>query len=147
MLYEILIVIYLIIALCLIGLVLIQQGKGADMGASFGAGASATIFGSGGSGNFLTKSTSILAVGFFVISLLLGNLTANRVKATDEWNNLGTNAPVTEKTNTENKAPVASVEPKSVNTDVPASSTTPTSDVPAATKTDTEKSNGDVPKS
>ena len=70
MLYEILIVVYLIIALCLIGLVLIQQGKGADMGASFGAGSSTTIFGSNGSGNFLTKMTTWLAVGFFVISLL-----------------------------------------------------------------------------
>ena len=45
MLYQVLIVVYLIVALCLIGLVLIQQGKGADMGASFGAGSSATIFG------------------------------------------------------------------------------------------------------
>ena len=88
MLYEILIVIYLIIALCLIGLVLIQQGKGADMGASFGAGSSATIFGSSGSGNFLTKMTTWLAVGFFAISLLLGNLTANKTKQVDEWNNL-----------------------------------------------------------
>ena len=90
MLYQVLIIVYLLIALCLIGLVLIQQGKGADMGASFGAGSSATIFGSSGSGNFLTKATTYLAVGFFVISLLLGNLTANRTKAVDEWNNLET---------------------------------------------------------
>ncbi len=146
MLYEILIVIYLIVALCLIGLVLIQQGKGADMGASFGAGASATVFGSSGSGNFLTKSTSILAVAFFVISLLLGNLTANRVKDTDEWNNLAT--PVAEKTKNESTIPAASVEPKSTNTDVPASTTTPASDVPAATKKVVDKKdNGDVPKS
>lgn len=92
MLYEILIVVYLLVALSLIGLVLIQQGKGADMGASFGAGSSATIFGSSGSGNFLTKSTTYLAVAFFIISLVLGNLTANRVKATDEWNNLASGA-------------------------------------------------------
>lgn len=92
MLYEILIVVYLLVALSLIGLVLIQQGKGADMGASFGAGSSATVFGSSGSGNFLTKSTTYLAVAFFIISLVLGNLTANRVKATDEWNNLASGA-------------------------------------------------------
>jgi preprotein translocase subunit SecG len=142
MLYEILIVIYLIVALCLIGLVLIQQGKGADMGASFGAGASATIFGSGGSGNFLTKSTSILAVAFFVISLLLGNLTANRVKATDEWNNLET--PVAEQNAADANIPAASVEPKSINADVPTSTkSAPVSDVPTASK----KDNGDVPKS
>jgi len=132
MLYQTLIVIYLIVALCLIGLVLIQQGKGADMGASFGAGASATIFGSSGSGNFLTKSTSILAVAFFVISLLLGNLTANRVKSTDEWNNLAN--PTAEKTIEQTNAPVKSAEPTAVkNTDVPA--------------TAEKKNNGDVPKS
>jgi preprotein translocase subunit SecG len=146
MLYEILIVVYLIVALCLIGLVLIQQGKGADMGASFGAGASATIFGSSGSGNFLTKSTSILAVAFFVISLLLGNLTANRVKDTDEWNNLATS--VAEKANKKSATPVVSAEPKVSNTDVPVSTTIPASDVPAATKeVVVKKDNGDVPKS
>ena len=52
---TVLLVIYLLAALGVIGLVLIQQGKGADMGASFGAGASNTVFGSGGSGNFLTR--------------------------------------------------------------------------------------------
>jgi len=88
MLYQVLIIAYVLIALALIGLVLIQQGKGADMGASFGAGSSATVFGSGGSGNFLTSATTYLAVAFFVISLILGNLTANKTKAVDEWNNL-----------------------------------------------------------
>ena len=88
MLYQVLIIVYLIVALCLIGLVLIQHGKGADMGASFGAGSSATIFGSSGSGNFLTKATTWLAIAFFGISLVLGNLTANKVKSVDEWNNL-----------------------------------------------------------
>lgn len=53
--YEILLVVYLLVSLALIGLVMIQQGKGADMGASFGAGASNTVFGSGGSGSFLTR--------------------------------------------------------------------------------------------
>ncbi len=87
--YEVLIVLYLIVALALIGLVLIQQGKGADMGASFGAGSSATLFGSSGSGNFLTRTTAILATSFFVLSLLIGNLTSDKVKQEDEWNNLG----------------------------------------------------------
>ncbi|HBV74971.1 MULTISPECIES: preprotein translocase subunit SecG [Vibrio] len=71
---TVLLVIYLLAALGVIGLVLIQQGKGADMGASFGAGASNTVFGSGGSGNFLTRSTAIFATIFFIISLVLGNL-------------------------------------------------------------------------
>ncbi len=128
MLYQVLIVVYLIVALCLIGLVLIQQGKGADMGASFGAGSSATIFGSSGSGNFLTKSTTYLAIAFFAISLILGNLTANRVKATDEWNNIdvpaGQVAPATD------AIPTDSLEPKVENTDVPVS------DAPVAKESD-----------
>ena len=122
MFYQVLIVAYVLIALTLIGLVLIQQGKGADMGASFGAGSSATVFGSGGSGNFLTKATTWLAIAFFVISLVLGNLTANRTKAVDEWNNLST--PVTEQTIATDAIPGESVESTIVeNSDVPASDT------------------------
>lgn len=88
MLYEVLIVAYLIIALMLIGLVLIQQGKGADMGASFGAGGSNTVFGASGSGNFLTRATAILATLFFVISLTLGSMSNKQEEAVDEWQNL-----------------------------------------------------------
>lgn len=68
------IVIHVLAALCVIGLILIQQGKGADMGASFGAGASQTLFGSRGSGNALTRITAILATVFFVTSLALSVL-------------------------------------------------------------------------
>ena len=59
--YEALLVIFLIVAIALVGLIMLQQGKGADMGASFGAGASGTLFGSSGSGNFMTRMTGILA--------------------------------------------------------------------------------------
>ncbi|TYK65468.1 preprotein translocase subunit SecG [Colwellia echini] len=121
MLYQVLIIAYVIIALALIGLVLIQQGKGADMGASFGAGSSATVFGSGGSGNFLTSTTTYLAVAFFAISLILGNLTANRTKAVDEWNNLEVEQAV-------DAIPAETVEeiviPAAQNSDVPAADTT-----------------------
>lgn len=86
--YEILLVLYLLVSLGLIGLVMVQQGKGADMGASFGAGSSNTIFGSSGSGNFLTRTTAILATVFFVISLVLGNLSTHKVKQSGEWENL-----------------------------------------------------------
>lgn len=86
--YEILLVIYLISALCVIGLVMVQQGKGADMGASFGAGASNTVFGSGGSGNFLTRMTAIFATIFFVISLVLGNMTAKQTTITGQYDDL-----------------------------------------------------------
>ncbi|MBQ1784237.1 MAG: preprotein translocase subunit SecG [Gammaproteobacteria bacterium] len=91
--YEALLVIYLLVAIALIALVLIQQGKGADMGASFGAGSSATIFGSSGAGNFLTRSTAVLATLFFLLSLVLGNLTASRVTQEQEWSELGDAAP------------------------------------------------------
>lgn len=72
MLYEILIVAFLIVALLTIGLILMQQGKGAEMGASFGAGGSNSMFGSAGAGNFLTKSTAILITIFFVLCMVLG---------------------------------------------------------------------------
>ncbi|MBU2977009.1 preprotein translocase subunit SecG [Alteromonas sp. C1M14] len=88
MLYEVLLVSYLIVAIGLIGFVLIQQGKGANMGASFGGGGSNTVFGSSGSGNFMTKTTATLATLFFVLSLFLGNITANKEKAVDEWQEL-----------------------------------------------------------
>jgi len=68
---TIVLIIHLLAATGLIGLVLLQQGKGADMGAAFGAGASATVFGSRGSASFLTRGTAILATTFFVTSLAL----------------------------------------------------------------------------
>ena len=86
--YEILLVIYLVAALGVIGLVMIQQGKGADMGASFGAGASGTLFGSSGSGNFLTRMTTLCAIIFFAISLVLGNISAKKSAETSGWDNL-----------------------------------------------------------
>lgn len=67
----------LVVALLLIGIILIQQGKGAEMGASFGAGASSTLFGAPGSGNFLTKSTTILAIVFFAIALAISAINNN----------------------------------------------------------------------
>ena len=76
--YEILMIIYLVVALVLIGFILIQQGKGAGMGSSFGSGASGTVFGASGSGNFLTKTTTVLAIVFFGVALGLGNLTTEK---------------------------------------------------------------------
>lgn len=87
--YNVLIVVYLLVAIALVGLILVQQGKGADMGASFGAGASGTLFGSSGSGNFLTRTTAVLAIAFFILSLAIGNLSSNHVKQQDSWSDLG----------------------------------------------------------
>lgn len=69
MLETVVVVLHLLAALCLVVLVLLQQGKGADAGASFGAGASATVFGSQGSATFLSRVTAILAAAFFISSL------------------------------------------------------------------------------
>lgn len=66
-----LVVLQILLALVLVGLVLVQRGKGADMGAAFGSGASSTIFGSQGSANFLTRATAIVATLFFITSLSL----------------------------------------------------------------------------
>lgn len=109
--YEALLVIFLLISIGLVALVMLQQGKGADMGASFGAGASGTLFGSGGSGNFMTRMTAVLATLFFVISLILGNLSSNQSKKSSEWENL--DQPV-----------------KSELSSAPAAPTKPSSDIP-----------------
>jgi len=71
---TVLLVIDVLVCAGLIGLILIQHGKGADVGAAFGSGASQTVFGSQGSGSFLTRSTAVLAVLFFIISLSLSYL-------------------------------------------------------------------------
>jgi preprotein translocase subunit SecG len=77
---QIILVVHLIVALAIIGMIMLQQGKGADMGASFGAGGSQTLFGSDGSGNVLTRATSWLVVLFFASSFSLA-LLANQKSA------------------------------------------------------------------
>ena len=69
-------VVHVVIAVAIIGLVLLQQGKGADVGAAFGSGASQTVFGSRGSASFLTRTTAILATTFFITSLVLAHFAA-----------------------------------------------------------------------
>ena len=106
--YEALLVFFLLISIGLVALIMLQQGKGADMGASFGAGASATLFGSNGSGNFMTRMTALLATLFFVISLILGNMSTNQGHTGSEWENLGPPAKTGQTT-----APVAPAKPSS----------------------------------
>ncbi len=78
MLYSILVAIDVLLAIGIIGLVLVQHGKGADVGAAFGSGASGTVFGARGSSTFLTRATAILATLFFANSLLLAYLATHR---------------------------------------------------------------------
>ena len=76
-LQQIIIIVHVTIALAIIGLVLLQQGKGADMGASFGSGSSQTMFGSAGGGNVLTKATALLSAAFFATSFGLAIVAKN----------------------------------------------------------------------
>src|SRR6201995_1698267 len=80
---TLIIVVQLLSALGVIGLVLLQHGKGADMGAAFGSGSSGSLFGAAGSANFLSRTTAILATVFFLTSLALTYLAANRVAPKD----------------------------------------------------------------
>ncbi len=78
------VVVHVVIAVALVGLVLIQQGKGADAGAAFGGGASQTVFGSQGSGSFLTRMTTFLAIVFFVTSFSLAVFAKQRAEVAGE---------------------------------------------------------------
>jgi preprotein translocase subunit SecG len=75
------IVAHVLIALAIIGLVLLQHGKGADMGSGFGGGASSSLFGATGSANFLSRATAVLATVFFLTSLGLAYLANDRPRA------------------------------------------------------------------
>ncbi len=78
---KVFLVLLVLDALALIGLVLLQQGKGADVGAAFGSGSSGTVFGSSGGANFLTRLTSLFAVLFFVLSFSLAYLAKERTQS------------------------------------------------------------------
>jgi preprotein translocase subunit SecG len=79
-LLNVVVMIQILAALVMIGLVLVQHGKGADMGASFGSGASGSLFGATGSANFLSRSTAVCAAVFFVCTLALAYLSNDRAR-------------------------------------------------------------------
>lgn len=116
---KLVLIIHSLAALAIIGLILLQQGKGAAMGASFGGGASQTLFGSEGSGNFFTRATWVIATIFFCTSFGLAIIAKNHSKIAAE----GVVVPA-------------------VQQQAPATAPATTSDVPAATSTTTES---DVP--
>jgi preprotein translocase subunit SecG len=101
MLFPLLLTVHILVGLTVIGLVLIQHGKGADMGAAFGSGASGSLFGASGSANFLSRTTGVLAAVFFITSLGLTYLASSKPK---------TSGSVMDAVKTEQLAP-ASVEP------------------------------------
>ena len=81
---KVILVVHLLIAFAIIGMILLQQGKGADAGASFGAGASQTLFGSGGTWNFFSKTTAVLATLFFATSFGLAIIAKNSAGIDEE---------------------------------------------------------------
>lgn len=82
---QIILAVHLLTALAIIAFVLLQQGKGAEAGASFGAGASQTIFGSSGSWNFFSKATAVLATLFFITSVSLAVMAKHRAGVGDSF--------------------------------------------------------------
>lgn len=81
MLFPLVLTVHILIGAAIIGLVLLQHGKGADMGAAFGSGSSGSLFGASGSANFLSRTTAVLATVFFLTSLGLSYMATNRTQA------------------------------------------------------------------
>ncbi|MEO6697019.1 MAG: preprotein translocase subunit SecG [Gammaproteobacteria bacterium] len=108
--FTALLVIDVLACAALIGLILLQHGKGADVGAAFGSGASQTVFGSQGSASFLTRSTGVLAVVFFAASLGLAYLSGQQTKGKGLVEHL---APVTAPADKPAPAPQTDLPPQS----------------------------------
>jgi preprotein translocase subunit SecG len=124
---SILLVVHMLVALVVIGLVLLQHGKGADMGAAFGSGSSGSLFGASGSANFLSRSTAVLATVFFLSSLGLTYLSGTRSAV-----------PAVEKSIMDSQAPKGG--------DVPPSPAAPTGAAPSAPAAPAPGKAGEVPK-
>jgi len=126
-----LLVIHLIVAAVVCGLVLLQHGKGADMGAAFGSGSSGSLFGAAGSANFLSRTTAILAAVFFASSLGLTYLGTLHTPAKDVMQQgvMGGDRPATKETDVSKQVPAP----------VPGST-------PAAPEPSAPQKSGEVPK-
>lgn len=79
--FTLILIVDVVVALALIGLVLLQHGKGADVGAAFGGGASGSLFGASGSANFLSRTTAVLAVVFFLTTFALAYIGSHRPRS------------------------------------------------------------------
>ena len=121
---PVIIAVHILISLGIIGLILLQQGKGAEMGASFGSGGSQTLFGSTGSGNLLSHATAVLATIFFVTSFGLSVLAKNKSVA-----NLEIGVPTAEVIEAHNAA--VEKQPAPAAGDAPVIETAPATDAPA----------------
>jgi preprotein translocase subunit SecG len=127
-------VFYVLIAVSMIALILMQRGAGADAGSGFGGGASSTVFGARGSANFLSRSTAVLAALFFLLSLGMGMYHSRPSAVRGASDDLGVMAGVAPK---ETPAPASGDVPAAstaapTSTDVPAPMPAPAADKPAA---------------
>lgn len=137
MIETVLLIVLVCVAVAIIGLVLIQQGKGADAGASFGSGASQTVFGSSGSGNFLTKSSWTLGIVFFICCLALAYIARQQAENAGRIDFSEAPAAVEQVAPGASDVPQLPVDASAPATDVPAADDVPAvetvpSDVPAA---------------
>ncbi|MBE9550308.1 MAG: preprotein translocase subunit SecG [Proteobacteria bacterium] len=130
---QLLNIFHVLIAIAMIALILVQRGAGATAGAAFGSGASGTVFGASGAGNFLTRSTSVAAILFFVISMSMAVMASNMSKTLPE-EDLGVVA---------NDSVIQQVEE---NLQMPEETTTaaPVSDLPAAIETEVQQMGGQL---
>lgn len=122
---QITLMVHLLVAVALIALILLQRGKGSDIGASFGAGASQTLFGSAGSGNALTRMTAWLSAVFFISSFGLAVIADNRTADEDDLGFELPAAAVIEEPVSESDVPVVDFEPE---TDMPFDDAPPASE-------------------
>lgn len=116
---TLIVVVHVITAISIVGLVLLQQGKGADAGASFGAGASQTVFGSSGSGNFLVRATTVAATVFFVTSLSLAIFARSQAGVAPESSSPIANPNILEQRQQESDVPAIDPAPADNTGDVP----------------------------
>jgi preprotein translocase subunit SecG len=128
--YTIVLVLHVIAAAAIIGLVLVQHGKGADMGAAFGSGSAGSLFGSAGAANFLSRSTAVLAAMFFVTSLGLTFFTVHNKRTGGIMDQL--------------KSPPGKVDSAPTTTVAPAAPVAPAPSAPAPAAP--ENKSGEVPK-
>ncbi len=129
---QLLLAFYVLLSVGIVALILLQQGKGADMGASFGAGASQTVFGSAGAGNALTRGTAILATLFFLASVGLAVLAKHKAESAREG---GIPVPVAAETRDNAAQPAPGDLPAPPEASAPASdAVAPATDIPAASQ-------------
>jgi len=128
---NIVIIVHVLVALAIIGLILLQQGKGAEAGASFGGGASQSVFGSQGGGNFFAKLTAVLAVVFFATSFSLAIIAKNKASVSLDEAGL----PVVEEIQQESEVPTLN-----------SGESNPASDIPVVTPVpETGGADSDIP--